>query len=147
MPMIKPSILCLLAGCLVVVEGQAARATPMEAIDMNGDGVITEAEFTAFFVRRNTQVPGRVAKAAMKKYDLDGSGLVTRDEIIAVAKGASGAPGKTAAKPADTPSQGNAQGPGGQGQGNGHSGGAGGQGNQGGSNNSQGGSNNSGKNR
>lgn len=81
------------------VVAVAAGAASIEEIDINGDGYITEAEFAEFFIRGNHRVPHRIAKAAMKKYDLDGSGLVSIDEIIAVGNGStSGAPSQGRAK-------------------------------------------------
>ncbi len=82
---LQRNIFALSASVFVGVS--AAHAATIQDIDINGDGFITEAEFAEFFKRGNHRVPKRIAKAAMEKYDLDGSGVVTANEIIAVSNG------------------------------------------------------------
>lgn len=77
----------LALSVVVLVSVSAAPAATIQDIDINGDGFITEAEFAEFFKRGNHRVPKRIAKAAMEKYDLDGSGVVTANEIVAVSNG------------------------------------------------------------
>lgn len=145
----------LTAGLYVVLSAGALQAAQMRDIDLNGDGVITEAEFADFFRRGNYRVPDQLAKAAIEKYDLDGSGVVSAAEIVATGKAnqqnasgnsatAGASNGETAQTGGNGQSNGNGQGSGGGNSSGNNGGGNSGGGNSGGSGNG-GGSGNSGK--